>query len=106
VLEGVGVVGASHFEKLFEVLCGCPHLTLAAIVIVGHSLLATLLAPLLATLGVLLGIMAGDIGRQFPDATWGWARLSSLVADGMPSGGIALLLGGVQEGVGRFLETS
>jgi hypothetical protein len=81
VLDEVGMVRASLFEKPSEVVCAWPCLTLAAafyhrgvlharaaclpadaIVVVGQCLLATLLAPLLASLGAILGILGGDIG--------------------------------------------
>jgi hypothetical protein len=110
VLDGVGVVRASLFKKLFEVVCGWLRLTLAAAcdhhgvlhvgatylpidatVVIGCSLLVTLLAPLL--------------GRHFLDAAWGWVRLSHLVTDSVLSDGTTLFHGGVLEDADRFLKT-
>jgi hypothetical protein len=67
----------------------------------GCGVLAALLAPLLATL---LGIPDDDIGRCFPVFTWGWVKLSRLVPDGVLGGDAVQLLGGVLDGVGRFLK--
>jgi hypothetical protein len=50
--------------------------------------------------------LGGDVGRQSLDAAQSWARLSHLVADGVPSGGVVPLLGGVLVGVRRFLKMS
>jgi hypothetical protein len=71
-----------------------------------RGLLAALVAPLFATLSALLGVLGGDVGRQSLDAAQSWARLSHLVADGVPSGGVVPLLGGVLVGVRRFLKMS
>jgi hypothetical protein len=105
VLDGVGVVRASLLKGLLEVVhgrsrltlpaacgrCGMPHvgvpcLLVDATVVVGHGcgLLAMLLAPLLAALGALLGILDGNVMRCSPAASWGWAKLGRLVADGVP----------------------
>jgi hypothetical protein len=89
VHDGVRVVWASLLEDPLQVVCGRPHLALAAaddshdahhtgatyflavaIIIVGHGCdrLKTLFTPLLAALDALLGVMDGDVGRHvIPD---------------------------------------
>jgi hypothetical protein len=98
------------------VVCGWPHLTLAAScgsrdvhhartthllivasIIVDHScgLLKMLRVPLPATLGALPDVTGGDVRRCLPAVARGWAKLGHLVAGGVLGGDATQLLDGV-----------
>jgi hypothetical protein len=63
-----------------------------------------LLSSLPVVHGALPGVLDGDIKQRFPAITWGRVKLIHLVVSNVLGGDTAQLLGGVPDGVSRYLK--